>query len=71
MLVETNVNSFKMILCFLTKEITLFKKKKSNNLKESQNGDKIKRDLFTTTLLTVISLLFGQHVWPSLQQFSL
>lgn len=71
MLVETNVNSFKMILCFLTKEITLFFKKKSNNLKESQNGDKIKRDLFTTTLLTVISLLFGQHVWPSRQQFSL
>lgn len=60
-----------MILCFLTKEITLFLKKKSNNLKESQNGDKIKRDLFTTTLLTVISLLFGQHVWPSGQQFSL
>lgn len=71
MLVETIVNSFKMILCFLTKEITLFKKKKSNNLKESQNGDKIKRDLFATTLLAVISLLFGQHVWPSLQQFSL
>lgn len=43
----------------------------SNNLKESQNGDKIKRDLFATTLLAVISLLFGQHVWPSLQQFSL
>lgn len=31
----------------------------SNNLKESQNGDKIKRDLFATTLLAVISLLFG------------